>query len=120
MWVVQESSPVRCEEHRDAMSVLWKQGVLQGTTHSCKTHEISMTTKASISFSFDSAADAKLIVATLFPEIQHAIPKTNITVSCIKNNVVLQVESQHVSALRAACNSYLRWIQTALNVRQLL
>jgi tRNA threonylcarbamoyladenosine modification (KEOPS) complex Pcc1 subunit len=37
-----------------------------------------------------------------------------------KKTLEVTIESDDVSSLRASCNSYLRWIQTALSVKQLV
>ncbi len=120
MRVVQESSPVRCEEHRDAMSVLWKQGVLQGTPDGRKTHQKPMTYKATFLFFFSSSTDASVIARSLSPEIKHAIPKSTVLFSVDKKTLKVTIMSEDVRSLRAACNSYLRWIQTALSVKELV
>jgi len=69
-------------------------------------------------FDFDSVEEAKIIAESLDPEIKHKIPKTNIEVSLSKKKFILKIEANDVSSLRAACNSYLRWINTALNVKK--
>lgn len=67
-------------------------------------------------FDFDSIKEAKVVAESLNPEIQHKIPKTDIDISISKKTLFLNIEAKDVSSLRAACNSYLRWINTALNV----
>ena len=61
-----------------------------------------------------------MIAQSLSPEISHKIPKSNVTFTIEKKILTMTIESEDVSTLRAACNSYLRWIQTALAVRQLV
>ena len=73
---------------------------------------------ASFVFVFDSEDEAKIISESLAPEIKHKIPKTNVEVSIFKETLSLKIEAKDVSSLRAACNSYLRWINTALNVKK--
>ena len=73
--------------------------------------------KASFIFNFDTKQDAKIIADSLNPEIKHKIPKTNIEVSLSDKKFFLTIEAKDVSSLRAACNSYLRWIITVLNVK---
>ena len=73
---------------------------------------------ASFVFVFDSEEEAKIIAESLSPEIKHKIPKTNVEVSLSKDTFSLKIEAKDVSSLRAACNSYLRWINTALNVKK--
>lgn len=79
-----------------------------------------MKKKASFIFNFDSFKDAELVAESLSPEVKHKIPKANIEISLSKNALSLKIESDDVSTLRAACNSYLRWVNTAINVNQLV
>jgi tRNA threonylcarbamoyladenosine modification (KEOPS) complex Pcc1 subunit len=78
-----------------------------------------MTKRARFLFHFPSSQDACVVAQSLSPEIQHKIPKSNIIFSVDKKTLEVTIESEDVSSLRAACNSYLRWIQTALSVKQL-
>ncbi len=102
------------------MSILRKQGVLQGTTNGCQTHQKRMTKKATFLFSFPSSKDASVIAQSLSPEIKHKIPKSSITFFIDAKKLTMIVESEDISSLRATCNSYLRWIQTAMSVKQLV
>lgn len=74
--------------------------------------------KVKFVFDFDSTKEAKVIAESLQPEIKHKIPKTNVDVSISEKTFSLSIEAKDVSSLRAACNSYLRWINTALNVKR--
>jgi tRNA threonylcarbamoyladenosine modification (KEOPS) complex Pcc1 subunit len=69
-------------------------------------------------FDFDSTKEAEVIAESLQPEIKHKIPKTNVDVAISEKTFSLSIEAKDVSSLRAACNSYLRWINTALNVKR--
>lgn len=69
-------------------------------------------------FNFDSNEEARIIAESLDPEIKHKIPKTNVEVCLSKNTFSLKIDAKDISSLRAACNSYLRWINTALNVKK--
>lgn len=79
-----------------------------------------MTNKASFLLSFPSAKDASVVAQSLLPEIKHRIPKSNVMFSVENKTLRVAIESDDISSLRAACNSYLRWIQTALSVKQLV
>ena len=79
-----------------------------------------MKKNASFAFYFDSSSEAVLVAASLSPELKQKIPKTNVELSCSDNTLSLNIESKDVSSLRAACNSYLRWIATAINVKKLV
>ncbi len=74
--------------------------------------------RATFTFVFDSDDEARVVAESLKPEITHKIPKTNAKVSISKETLNLEIEAKDVSSLRAACNSYLRWINTALNVKK--
>jgi tRNA threonylcarbamoyladenosine modification (KEOPS) complex Pcc1 subunit len=69
-------------------------------------------------FNFDSEKEARIIADTLNPEIKQKIPKTNVEISLSGSKISLNIESKDLSSLRAACNSYLRWISTAFNVKK--
>ncbi|MDH7506494.1 MAG: KEOPS complex subunit Pcc1 [Candidatus Thermoplasmatota archaeon] len=69
-------------------------------------------------FYFDSEDDVNVIVKSLIPEIKHKIPKTNVEVTFSGKTLFLTIETKDINSLRAACNSYLRWINTALNVKK--
>jgi len=79
-----------------------------------------MTKKATFLFSFPSSKDASVIAQSLSPEIKHKIPKSMVTFSINEKKLTMVIEAEDLSSLRAACNSYLRWIQTALSVKQLV
>jgi tRNA threonylcarbamoyladenosine modification (KEOPS) complex Pcc1 subunit len=79
-----------------------------------------MTKKATFLFSFPSSKDASVIAQSLSPETKHKIPKSMVTFSLNEKKLTMVIEAEDLSSLRAACNSYLRWIQTALSVKQLV
>ena len=69
-------------------------------------------------FNFDSSEEARIIAESLDPEIKNKIPKTDVKVNLSGKNFLIDIEAKDISSLRAACNSYLRWINTALNVKK--
>jgi tRNA threonylcarbamoyladenosine modification (KEOPS) complex Pcc1 subunit len=69
-------------------------------------------------FNFDSKEEAKIIAESLYPEIRHKIPKTDVELSLNGKRFSLEIKTEDLSSLRAACNSYLRWINTAFNVKK--
>jgi len=79
-----------------------------------------MTNKVTFLFLFPSSTDASVIARSLSPEIKHKIPKSTVVFSIEKKKLTVTIESEDISSLRAACNSYLRWIQTALAVKELV
>jgi tRNA threonylcarbamoyladenosine modification (KEOPS) complex Pcc1 subunit len=79
-----------------------------------------MKTHALFVFHFPSSKHASVVITALSPEIIHKIPKSTVAVSQDGTIMRLTVDADDVSSLRAACNSYLRWIQTALAVEDLV
>ena len=69
-------------------------------------------------FNFDSSEEARIVSESLDPEIKNKIPKTKVKVSLSGKTFSIDLEAKDVSSLRVACNSYLRWINTALNVKK--
>ncbi len=67
-------------------------------------------------FKFNSGEEARLISESINPEIKIKIPNTNVNVSIFKKTLFMDIKAKNVNSLRAACNSYLRWINTALDV----
>jgi tRNA threonylcarbamoyladenosine modification (KEOPS) complex Pcc1 subunit len=79
-----------------------------------------MTNQVRFRIDFPSGKDARIIAQSLSPEIQHKIPKSNVTFSVHEKTLEVTIKSDDISSLRAACNSYLRWIQTAFAVKELI
>jgi len=75
-----------------------------------------MKKQATFVFLFDSADDAELVASSLFPEVNNTIAKTSVDLLSSGATLTLTVGSTDVCSLRAACNSYLRWIHTAIDV----
>jgi tRNA threonylcarbamoyladenosine modification (KEOPS) complex Pcc1 subunit len=73
---------------------------------------------ASFVINFDSSEEARIVSESLNPEIKNKIPKTNVKVSLTDKTFSIEIDAKDISSLRAACNSYLRWINTALNVKK--
>lgn len=69
-------------------------------------------------FNFDSEDEARIVASSLDPEIKNKIPKTKVDVILSGRIFKLKIEAKDFSSLRAACNSYLRWINTALCVKK--
>ena len=56
---------------------------------------------------------AQTILASISPEAGREIPRTRILAEAGPDQVVLKVEATDLAAMRAALNSYLRWMQIA-------
>jgi tRNA threonylcarbamoyladenosine modification (KEOPS) complex Pcc1 subunit len=70
-------------------------------------------------FKFDSEKELKIVADSISPEIKNKIPKTNVKIKIDKTTYFLDIISDDISSLRAAINSYLRWINTAISVKKL-
>lgn len=79
-----------------------------------------MNKKASFVFACVSDFEASVLIGSITPEIQQKIPKVSSTIKKSGKKILLEIQSDDISSLRAACNSYLRWINTALSVQSLV
>ncbi len=59
---------------------------------------------------------ASVVRGSLAPEAGREIPRSQVRVVGDGDTVELLIDAEDVSALRAALNSYLRWVQVALDV----
>ncbi|HVO77967.1 MAG TPA: KEOPS complex subunit Pcc1 [Methanomassiliicoccales archaeon] len=60
--------------------------------------------------------DAATVYGALSPEAGREIPRTKVRASMEAGKMVLRIDATDLSALRAALNSYLRWIMVAEEV----
>ena len=74
--------------------------------------------EAEIIIEMDSANDAKIIIESISPEIKNKILNTKVSLYSSDNKIFLNINSKNLSSFRAACNSYLRWINTAHKVKK--
>lgn len=54
---------------------------------------------------------AKAVLEALRPEVGREIPRTRVRIVPGDREIVLDIEAADLGALRAALNSYLRWIR---------
>lgn len=52
----------------------------------------------------------RAVMSALSPEVGREIPRTRVHLTSEGDEIVLDVEASDLGALRAALNSYLRWI----------
>ena len=58
-----------------------------------------------------------IVDESLAPEVERPTSeRSNVTVSAEKGEVIISIEASDVVALRAAINSYLRWVVSILDV----
>jgi tRNA threonylcarbamoyladenosine modification (KEOPS) complex Pcc1 subunit len=69
-----------------------------------------------ISLELDSAAEADVVEAALAPEMGADVPGSRVAMRREGTTLLLDIEAEDAGALRAAVNSYLRWMKTALDV----
>ncbi len=62
--------------------------------------------------------EAAVVRDALSPEAGRDVPKARVSVSGTGRTVILTIDAEDTSALRAAVNSYLRWSDVAARVRQ--
>ena len=67
--------------------------------------------RATIEIGCDETA---LLKKSLAPETERAIPRTSVTVMDKGDVLRIEIEASDVNALRAAINSYLRWVSVGL------
>ena len=72
---------------------------------------------AKIIIDMDSTFDARIVIKSISPEIKNNIPNTSVSLCYSNKKIYLDITSENLNSLRAACNSYLRWINTANNVK---
>ena len=75
--------------------------------------------KIILTFSFDSEQQADHIARCLKPEIQKDISQVTIHLTQEKEELRLEFSTMQTPILRAAINSYIRWIETAYSVHSL-
>lgn len=61
---------------------------------------------------------AGTIYGAISPEAGREIPRTKVCAEECEGGLVLQIEATDLSALRAALNSYLRWMKVAEDVNK--
>lgn len=69
--------------------------------------------KVNISFELDKSA-RKIVYLSLLPELGRTVPRTDVGVSETDSGITLSIDAEDSNALRAALNSYLRWINSII------
>jgi len=67
-----------------------------------------------------SGERAGTIFGAISPEAGREIPRTRVAASLAGDSVELRIDASDLSALRAALNSYLRWIRIAEDMNQVV
>lgn len=56
----------------------------------------------------------------LIPEMKERIPRSKVALKSDGNDLIIRIEAEDVSALRASISSYLRWISVAMSTRNVM
>ncbi len=76
-------------------------------------------TRAEISVEFTSKTYAEAVYRALKPETKHSIgPRSKVTIVLEGKSLQIAVSAKDISALRAAINSYLRWVSGSAELIQ--
>ncbi|HIH98184.1 MAG TPA: hypothetical protein HA346_04175 [Thermoplasmata archaeon] len=78
-----------------------------------------MLRSAEIDIAFEKEEDAELVMQSLSPETKDKNPRSSVEIATSGKMLKLKIEAKDTPALRATCNSYLRWIDTAIRVNAL-
>lgn len=60
------------------------------------------------------------LAETLKPETTSDIPRTKVDVEVEDGELVIRVMAEDANALRAALNSYIRWLKLALDTEEMI
>jgi len=71
-----------------------------------------MTSTSSAEMTFETKY-ADVVAAALSPELAEKIPRTQVSIGRKGDQVVVRIEADDKNALRAALNSYIRWMNVA-------
>ena len=69
-----------------------------------------MTSRAELSL---ETCHAKVVSGALTPELTERIPRTRVMVESDDRHVLVKIEADDHNSLRAALNSYIRWMNIA-------
>jgi tRNA threonylcarbamoyladenosine modification (KEOPS) complex Pcc1 subunit len=80
-----------------------------------------MRAKAVVRLKFSSKKDLLTVFKGLKPEVESpATKRSKASIEKSKNFLILTVEARDTVALRAALNAYLRWINSMMNVLEVV
>lgn len=63
---------------------------------------------------------SEFLARTLKPETVREIPRTKVEVDAEGDRLLINVAAEDVNALRAALNSYIRWLKLALDTEEIV
>ena len=71
---------------------------------------MNMTSRAELSL---ETSHARIVSGALSPEMTERIPRTKVIVESDDKHVLVTIEADDHNSLRAALNSYIRWMSVA-------
>jgi tRNA threonylcarbamoyladenosine modification (KEOPS) complex Pcc1 subunit len=71
--------------------------------------------KVDITFTL-SPKERDIVLKSLMPEMGRTVPKTQVNISETNAGILLTIEAETTGALRAAINSYLRWLDCIFSI----
>ena len=71
---------------------------------------MNMTSRAELSL---ETSHARIVSGALSPEMTERIPRTKVMVESDDKHVLVKIEADDHNSLRAALNSYIRWMSVA-------
>lgn len=77
--------------------------------------EIQEKSKTAI-FEFDIGEKSSIIYNSLLPETGRDIPRSKFNLFVKNDKLFLEIKSDDINSLRAAINSYLRWIECSIKI----
>lgn len=60
-------------------------------------------------------SERKIVHLSLLPELGRTVPRTDVKILETDSGITLSIDAEDSNALRAALNSYLRWINSIIN-----
>ncbi len=91
--------------------------ILQGAPKYSKKNQGKMK-KATFTFELDETT-SDIVAKSLLPESKRSMPRTKVEIENKKGKLILNIKAEDNSALRAAINSYLRWIKTGIDMSKI-
>jgi KEOPS complex subunit Pcc1 len=76
--------------------------------------------KTELRIEFESSGDAEVVLKSIEPEINTSPSDKSFTQVDLKNNILtIEIDADDTTTLRAALNSYLRWITLSHDILKL-
>lgn len=67
-----------------------------------------------------SAPDAPVMLASLRPELGRELPRTRVSASIVDGELLMRIEADDTTSMRAALNSYLGWMKITEDISGLI